>query len=168
MSGRVARGAERIVIACEKAARWLVLPLVALLFLQWPLRDFLGKWSREANDLGQWIFALFVAVAVTAASRSQRHLAADLFAHRWSERARRRIAAGGILLVLVPWAGFVLWAGWRPTLVSVMALERFQDTDDPGYFIIKIALLLAMTLVILQGIADLGRIFARPSDEAVE
>ena len=168
MFGRVARGAERIVIASEKLARWLALPLVALLFLQWPLRDFLGKWSREANDLGQWIFALFVAVAVTAASRSQRHLAADLLAHRWSERARRRIAVAAIVLVLLPWAAFVLWAGWRPVMVSVMALERFQDTDDPGYFIIKVALLVAMTLVILQGIADLGRFRARPKDEVVE
>ena len=36
----------------------LVLPLALLLLLQWPLRDGLGAYSREANDTAQAIFAL--------------------------------------------------------------------------------------------------------------
>ena len=51
------------------AARWLVLPVALILFLQWPMRDFVQWGSREANDLGQWIFALYVSLAVTYASR---------------------------------------------------------------------------------------------------
>src|SRR5262249_28007375 len=31
---------------------WLALPVVTLLFLQWPLRDLVHGYSREANDLG--------------------------------------------------------------------------------------------------------------------
>jgi hypothetical protein len=59
---------------------WLVLPVVTLLFLQWPLRDLVHGYSREANDLGQWLFALYVAMAVTVATRAHTHLAADLIA----------------------------------------------------------------------------------------
>ena len=33
-------------------AQWLALPLILLLFLQWPLRDIVRGYSREANDLG--------------------------------------------------------------------------------------------------------------------
>lgn len=54
-----------------KAARWLVLPIVLLLCLQWPLRDLVQGWSREANDLGQWLFALYVAASLTAATRAR-------------------------------------------------------------------------------------------------
>ena len=36
-----------------EAGRWLVLPVALVLFLQWPLRDWVQAWSREANDLGQ-------------------------------------------------------------------------------------------------------------------
>jgi hypothetical protein len=55
-------------------ARWLVLPVALILFLQWPLRDFVRWGSREANDLGQWIFALYVSAAVTFATREGAHL----------------------------------------------------------------------------------------------
>jgi len=34
-----------------RAAAWLVLPLALLLFAQWPLRDLVGAWSRQANDI---------------------------------------------------------------------------------------------------------------------
>ena len=66
------------------AIKWLVLPLILLLFLQWPLRDWFRSYSREANDLGQIFFALFVAVSVTAASRAGTHLAADMLASKYS------------------------------------------------------------------------------------
>ena len=49
--------------------KWLVVPLSLLLFLQWPLRELVHGYSREANDLGQWLFALYVASSVTAATR---------------------------------------------------------------------------------------------------
>jgi len=38
----------------------LALPLALLLFLQWPLRDLVHKFSREANDLGQVAFARLI------------------------------------------------------------------------------------------------------------
>jgi hypothetical protein len=40
------------------------------------------SYSREANDLGQIIFALFVAVSVTAATRAGTHLSVDLLARQ--------------------------------------------------------------------------------------
>ena len=74
------RGLDRLIGQIVAAAKWLALPLIVLLFLQWPLRELLGSYSREANDLGQVAFALFVAVSVTAATRAGTHLAADLLA----------------------------------------------------------------------------------------
>src|SRR5215217_4635917 len=62
---------DRAVGATVSLGRWLALPVVLLLFLQWPLRDAVRAWSREANDLGQCFFALFVAIAVTAATRAR-------------------------------------------------------------------------------------------------
>ena len=58
---------DRLIGYLVAAAKWLALPLIALLFLQWPLRDLFRSYSREANDLGQVVFALFVAVSITAA-----------------------------------------------------------------------------------------------------
>src|ERR1700756_1501942 len=85
---------DRTVGAVVAAARWLVLPMVLLLFLQWPLRDFVRWGSREANDLGQWIFALYVSLAMTFATRERAHLAVDAIAHDYPASVRSAIARG--------------------------------------------------------------------------
>src|SRR5438034_667303 len=92
-----------------EAGRWLVLPVALFLFLQWPLRDFVRWGSREANDLGQWIFALYVSAAVTFATRERAHLAVDAIAHDYPARLRGAIARWGALLCVAPWALFMLW-----------------------------------------------------------
>lgn len=155
--GLLDRGLRGLMVA----GRTLALPVVALLFLQWPLRDGLGRWSREANDLGQWIFALYVALSVAAATRAGRHLSADLFAHRWSDLSRRRIAVVGLLAGVLPWAGFVLWKGWIPAWRSILGLENFPDTYNPGYFLIKAALLVLAATIALQAVVDLVRLGGR-------
>src|SRR5689334_2812055 len=108
---RLIGGLDRLVAAILSAGQWLLLPVVALLFLQWPLRDVVRAYSRDANDLGQWLFALFVAMAFTAATRAHTHLAADAVARHYSEKTRALIWRLGVLLGLVPWALFVLMAG---------------------------------------------------------
>ena len=84
--------------------KWLAIPIGLLLFLQWPLRDYVKAYSREANDLGQWLFALYVAAAVTAATRAGTHLAVDTLAKRYSARTRRRLRHICNLVALAPWA----------------------------------------------------------------
>jgi len=139
------------------AARWLALPLVLLLFLQWPLRDLYKGWSREANDLGQCVFALYVAVSLTAATRSGAHLASDALAHRHGERLRRALEAGLILLGLLPWSLFLLIVGWPALLTSLRGLEAFPDTGNPGYFLIRASGFLLAALVFASGLLGLLR-----------
>src|SRR5262245_59361455 len=86
----------------------LVLPVSLLLFLQWPLREIVQAYSREANDVAQALFAIYVSFAITYATRRGTHLAVDALAHRYSPRARARMQRIGSLLVLVPWSLFTL------------------------------------------------------------
>ena len=139
------------------SAKWLALPLIAALFLQWPLRDIVRAWSREANDLGQVAFALFVAVSVTAATRAHSHLAADLVAQRYSERTRAWLARAGAALGLLPWAAFVLFASRSSVISSLRVHESFPDSGNPGYFLIKLALWVMAVAVIGQALVDIFR-----------
>lgn len=143
---------DRVVEAILAAAKWLALPIVALLFLQWPLRTFIGEFSREANDLGQWLFALYVAASITAATRAQTHLAADTVSRRYSDATRMRLAQAGALLGLIPWALIVLITSRGIVIDSVATLERFPDTFNPGYFIIKFALWVMAVLILAEGV----------------
>ncbi len=148
------RGLDRFVGVLVSAGGILVLPVCLLLFLQWPLRDVVQAYSREANDLAQCLFALYVSVAINAATRQRTHLATDVFAQRYSQRTRDLLARAGSLFVLVPWSLFVLCAGWPMAAQSVRQLEAFPETYNPGYFVLKIALLLVVLLILLQALLD--------------
>jgi len=148
---------DRLVEGTLAAAKWLALPIVTLLFLQWPLRELARAYSREANDIGQWLFAIYVAASITAATRANTHLAADTIARRYSPAWRERLARAGALLGLIPWSIIVLATSWNIVLNSTLGLERFPDSFNPGYFIIKIALWLLALLMLIEGIIGLFR-----------
>jgi TRAP-type mannitol/chloroaromatic compound transport system permease small subunit len=154
---RLIGGLDRLVAAILSGGRWLLLPVVLLLFLQWPLRDIFRAWSRDANDLGQWLFALYVAMCFTAATRAHTHLAADALARHYSQATRLMLARLGALLSLLPWSLYVIIGGASLVISSVKALEAFADTYNPGYFVIKLALWLLAGLVLLQAIIDIAR-----------
>ena len=102
---------DRLIAAIIATAQWLALPLILLLFLQWPLRDIVHAYSSQANDLGQIVFALYVAVSISAATRAGTHLAADALAQHYTARTRDWLKRLGAGLGLLPWALFVLIAG---------------------------------------------------------
>jgi TRAP-type mannitol/chloroaromatic compound transport system permease small subunit len=148
---------EHVVETVLAAAKWLALPIVILLFLQWPLRTILGLYSREANDLGQWLFALYVAASITAATRAKTHLAADTIARNYSDATRRWLARAGALFGLIPWSIIVLVTSWPIVRDSMVLFEHFPDTGNPGYFVVKIALLLLASLILIEGVIGLLR-----------
>lgn len=146
--------ARACIDASAAAARVLVLPLALLLFLQWPLRDLVHAGSRQANDLAQVIFALYVAVAVSAATRGRAHLAADLVSARFTQGTRTRLARVASLLVLAPWCLFVLVSSAPMVWNAVRQVEAFGETLNPGYFLIKVAVGLLAALLLLQASID--------------
>jgi TRAP-type C4-dicarboxylate transport system permease small subunit len=144
------------------AVQWLALPLVVLLFLQWPLRDIVHGYSTQANDLAQIFFALFVAASVTAATRERTHLAADTLAQRYTPRSRARLRTIAAIAIL-PWIIFLLIASRQLVMDSIALLEGFSQTSNPGYFIIKLALWLIALTMLAQSIID---VFRPPAKDA--
>lgn len=134
------------------AAAWLVLPLALLLFAQWPLRDLLHALSRQANDIAQWVFALYVAVALRHATRTDAHLKAPAGWHGGASPRLRRI---GHALCVLPFALFVLVSGAPMAWRSLVEMESFPDTFNPGYFIIKCAAWLMALAMALQALLDM-------------
>ena len=132
----------------------LALPLSLLLFLQWPLRELVQAYSREANDIAQCLFALYVSVAILCATRAGAHLATDAIAHRYSPVLRSRLARAASLVILVPGSIFVLWSAWPIVWQSVIELEAFPETFNPGYFVVKAAVILLALLVLVQALVD--------------
>lgn len=152
---RLLQRARRAADALLRAGLWLVLPLALLLAAQWPLRDGLGRWSREANDLAQCLFALYVAAALLHASRHGAHVAIDALAQRWPAFASGRLTRLLTAVLLLPWALFTAVVGWPMAAQSLAQLEGFPESDNPGYFAIKLAMWLLAAGVAWAALADL-------------
>jgi len=149
--GALRRGLDR----GAAVAAWLVLPLALLLFAQWPLRDVVGAFSRQANDIAQWLFALYVAFALREATRRGAHLAAGLADEGMPSRWRGVLERRGEAVLVLPWAIFVLVAGAAPTWRSVLALEAFPDSFNPLYFLIRLGAWLLALGVALEALLAL-------------
>jgi TRAP-type C4-dicarboxylate transport system permease small subunit len=145
---------DRLIAALLGAGMVLVLPVSLLLFLQWPLRDLVQTYSREANDLAQLLFALYVAMAISYATRRRVHLATDAIAHRYRPATRARLGRVASLCVLAPWSAFILYTSEPMIAQSLRQLEAFPETFNPGYFVVKLALWLLALLVLVQAVLD--------------
>lgn len=140
------------------AARWLVLPLALLLFVQWPLRDLFHAWSRQANDVAQCVFALYVALSITDATRRGSHITPRSLAPRWASRHHRSLQTAGIALALLPWSVFLLVTSASQVWQSLVQLELFPDSFNPGYFLVKLALWLLAGAVCGQALIQLAHL----------
>jgi TRAP-type C4-dicarboxylate transport system permease small subunit len=146
---------DRSLAAATAAASVLVLPLTLLLCAQWPLRDGLHAYSAQANDLAQLLFGVYVSVAMVYASRMHAHLTPDLLAHRYAPRLRQRLLQWATACIVVPWTLFILAAATPMAWQSLRQLEHFTDTANPGYFILRLAVLLLALLLLAQAVLDL-------------
>ena len=78
--------------------------------------------------------------------------------YRWLDQCYSGVlATGGGLLFVVPWCVFMIWTVEPTVMRSLLALEKFSETNNPGYFLIKIACLLLAVLALLQVVLDLLR-----------
>ena len=132
-------------------AATLVLGLALLLFGQWPLREWLQAYSREANDIGQILFALYASAAITAASRAKTHLA---LVRPTSDTRHAAWRTWATLACVAPWALLVLWSALPALLNSVRQMERFSEGLTPGYFVVRFALVLLALLVLQNAVAQ--------------
>ncbi|HKX08785.1 MAG TPA: TRAP transporter small permease subunit [Stellaceae bacterium] len=154
---RLIDGIEGFVDRVGRAASWLILGVVATLFLQIPMREFVRYGHREVNDIGQVIHATVFMIGAAYAMRWDAHVRVDIFRHHMGPRARAAIELVGTLLFLTPWLAIVARSSIPIVVRSWAELEQFADTYTPGYFLLKTQLLCFSLLVALQALANVLR-----------
>jgi len=132
------------------STRLSIFLLVFLLWIQWPMRVFLGGNSRLFNDIGQIVFAFFWVLAFAVACSTQSHLKLTSSVHPQPEREIWR--ATWSLIITLPWAVFVIYSAWPLLFHSLQDNEKFPDTYSPGFYLIKLALVLLPVGLLLAGL----------------
>ena len=160
-----ARAADAVVDGVGRVGAWLVLFVVAALFGQLPLREWVGAGHILANDYGQIAHATVFMLGVAYAMRWDGHVRLDLFYQRMSRRTRLLVDLAGTTLFVLPWIGIVLWFSWATTVRSVAVFEKFPETWSPGYWLFKVLLLVFGVLVTLQAVGHIARDLAALIDD---
>jgi TRAP-type mannitol/chloroaromatic compound transport system permease small subunit len=136
---------------------WLVLAVVFLLFVQNPLREYLGRGQFFANDMGQLAHAAVFMIGVAYAWRWDRQVRVDLFYGRMSPRAKAVVNLLGTVFLLLPWLLLVTWDAVPTVIDSVRMVESFPETGSPGFFVMKSLLVVFAAMMGLQAMAVIVR-----------
>ena len=137
---------------------FLALPiflLVVFLWVQWPMRVFASGNSRLINDMGQIAFAYFWVMAFAIACLSQSHLQ---FSNNAAPTKKGRRAWTGFVLSL-PWAIFLVYSAWPLLINSWHENEKFPDSYSPGFYLIKLALILLPVGWTLSNILSINKAY---------
>ena len=127
---------------------FLVVPLMFLLWVQWPLREFLHSGYREANDLGQIVFAYYLAVAVSVASISGTHLHV-LKKTSWIN-LHPSISVLPSAFLTLPWALLLSWYSLPLILQSFYEHEKFPESLMSGFYFLKAALIFLPVCIVIS------------------
>ncbi len=161
MLGRTAEAIDTLIDTIGGWAAWLVLVVVLLLFLQLPLRELVGVGYITANDVGQLVHAAVFMIGVPYCLRWNQHVRMDLLYRRMNPRRQALVDLIGCLFLLMPWTVITAVYSVPMVLRSLAVRERFPETFTPGYFLLRLLLLVFTALLALQAVA----IAARAGDE---
>lgn len=137
---------------------FLALPIVLLvvfLWAQWPMRVFASGNPRLINDMGQIAFAYFWVMAFAIACLSQSHLQ---ISNKAAPTKKGRRAWTGFVLSL-PWAIFLVYSAWPLLINSWHENEKFPDSYSPGFYLIKLALILLPVGWTLSNILSINKAY---------
>ena len=164
--GRLAEASEAAVDWIGRVAACLVLAVVFLLFVQNPLREYLGRGQFLANDMGQLAHAAVFMIGCAYAWRWDRQVRMDLFYRGMGPRARAIVNLLGTVFLLLPWLILVTLDAVPTVIESVRNAEGFPESGSPGFFWMKSLLLAFAGTMSLQAAATIARSIAVIVDPA--
>ena len=141
-----------------KSASWLVLAMVLLICYDVAMRYLFQQGSVALQELEWHLFALIFLLGSAYTLKHDDHVRVDLlYQSRFvSDKQRALINIIGTLLLLFPFCLLILISGWS---FAENAFYYNEASPDPGglpyRFILKGSLLVAFTLLLLQGFANL-------------
>jgi TRAP-type mannitol/chloroaromatic compound transport system permease small subunit len=157
---RLADAIERLIDRIGGVMAWLVLAVVFLLFVQNPLREYLGRGQFLANDMGQLSHAAVFMIGAAYAWRWDRQVRVDLLYRNMRVRTKAWVNLLGTVFLLLPWVVLVTWDAVPDMVDSIRHLEGFPETGSPGFFMMKSVLVIFAAMMTLQATAVIARCVA--------
>ena len=143
-----------------RAASWLVLAMVLLICYDVTMRYSFHQGSVALQELEWHLFALIFLLGSAYTLKHNNHVRVDILyqSHYLSNKHRAMINILGIILFLIPFCVLILITTWPFVENAYYYLEGSPDPGGLPYrYLLKGSILVAFTLLILQGLAELLR-----------
>jgi TRAP-type mannitol/chloroaromatic compound transport system permease small subunit len=152
---RVAAVIDRVNTAVGRAASWCALAIVLIGFAVVLLRYVLGMGSIWLQESILYAHAALFLLAAAWTLKEGGHVRVDVFYASASPRVKARIDLLGALLLLLPFAGAILWFSLPYVERSWAILERSRESSGlPLVFLLKTLIPLFALMLALQGLSQ--------------
>jgi TRAP-type mannitol/chloroaromatic compound transport system permease small subunit len=111
--------------------------------------------SNAYIELQWYMFSLVFLLGAAYTLRRNKHVRVDVICGQLSRRARGWINLLGTVLLLIPFVIVTLWVSWPSVRNSWAVREVSPDPGGLPRYPIKTVILVALGLLLLQGIAEL-------------
>jgi len=158
---RVSRAVDGLLGPVGRVASWLWIVLLGVIVANVLLRYVFGAGRIEFEELQWHLYSLGFLAGLAAAFQADAHIRVDVLRARMRPATRAWVELYGLLLLLAPFAAFVLWAAVPFVAAS---FEQAEVSPSPGglplRWAIKAMLPLGFGLLALAGFARLTRVAA--------
>jgi TRAP-type mannitol/chloroaromatic compound transport system permease small subunit len=149
---------DRVNRAVGRFAMYLVFLMMAILFYSTISKNFFtpSLWTLE---MAQFTMVAYYMLGGGYSMQLDAHVRMDLLFDRWSDRTRAIVDAFTICFLVV-YLGFLLYSGLSSTEYALKTGETSRKIWDPYMAPIKIIMVVAILLMLLQTIAAFFRSLA--------
>ncbi len=135
---------------------WLTTLLVVLVCFDVLMRDVVGGGGAWIMELEWHFFALIFLFGAAYALKHDRHVRVDLFYDKFSKKDQAWVNLVGTVVFLIPWCVVIIWATYHFAYRSWVIGEQSPDPGGlPALYIIKMAIPVGITLLLLQAFSRL-------------
>ncbi|RMF75820.1 MAG: TRAP transporter small permease subunit, partial [Alphaproteobacteria bacterium] len=153
---RLAQALEGLTRAVGRLAGWLALALVAVILFDVMMRRWFVVGSTRLQELEWHLHGALFLLAMGYGYTRGAHVRIEVLHDRLSPRTQAAVELAGLLLLLLPFLGALIWFGWDYLVLSFSMDEASPSpTGLPHRWIIKGVMLFGFVLL---GLAALARI----------
>lgn len=131
------------------------------------LRYFFGIGWIWLQETVTWMHAAVFMLAAAYTLSLDEHVRVDVLYRQMTPRRQAIVDTLGVLLLLLPTCGWMIWTAWDYVFSSWRFHEASLETGGlPGLFILKSLILVMPVLLILEGVAVLVLRWTRLAKES--
>ncbi len=150
--------ASKIIHYCGVVGSWLLPVMIAVLFLVVLLRYLFNIGWIGLQESVLWLHAAAFLLTAAWTLSADAHVRVDVFYHRFNPAMQQRVNLFGSLLLLLPFAGFLLYVSvpyvWRSWKIGE---GSFEAGGLPAIYLLKTLLPVTAVLLLLQGLIMLAQ-----------